>query len=857
MKERRMKNEEPRMKNEDSSAGNHQPPALHCSFSVLRSPFSVPHSSFFILRSSFFILFLANLRPRLSTAHSPFSVLRSPFFILHPAFFIVLFSSPGISQQTPSTIISKILGQPADALQLTNGETLHVIPLAKFPGSPPTISGTLSCELRDKPGSIVNVTGADIRSIQYFEIEALKRIDGTLQSRNHATLETADKLLQELARFHESRRSHPPLAVDPWSELRGRILAKLHEVRDQRLALFTKTAATVTDWTEALRLADTWLSLDGSLRGPIRALWLRYGMAKLEESNFTAVRATLDQIDNHFLESPETGPLCVALRNRAEALAKEAKTLPADQASGKLQEALTLWPHGAGWRDELDKLNQNYRVLNVAVRRLPEYLSPATAWTNAENQALNLLFSRLVQARFDEPPGQQYEPDLVAELPRADGIRRNIRLRRDAYWSDGERLTTADVRHTAQLLERTSTWRDLIEPPRYEGRPFSLSFTLRHGLLDPLAPLRFHVLPQRFQNRPLTRADDPEFAKAPVGSGPFRYVGQKQEGKRTVAVFQTNPCFTSQAKNRGNVRAIHMMAWDPSQTDAPLPHLVLDAPARSLDALKRLGYANVSSTPCRRVYFLAVNHRLPAMANQDLRRALAHAIPREQILQDYFRGPSESPTGILPLSGPFPAQCWAACPPPRVPADPYQPELAKSLAKKAGPGPFRLFLKFPADEPGVREASAAIARETAKLFEQVQLNLTIELIPLSSRQMHAAIASRDFELAYHHWDFPDDNFWLWPVFDPHPDALRAGGSNFLGYDNDAELQSLLRAAMSHRYFPTVRERQQSVHYHIYERMPLIPLWQLPQSVAIHPSLAAGHIDPERAFADVLQWKVSP
>src|SRR5438034_534837 len=83
------------------------------------------------------------------------------------------------------------------------------------------------------------------------------------------------------------------------------------------------------------------------------------------------------------------------------------------------------------WRDELDKLNNAYRVLYVGVRELPEHLSPATAWTNAECQALDLLFNRLVKARFDERLGQHYEPDLASDLPQADGVRRHVPLRRD------------------------------------------------------------------------------------------------------------------------------------------------------------------------------------------------------------------------------------------------------------------------------------------------------------------------------------------------------------------------------------------------------------------------------------------
>src|SRR5262249_1526338 len=150
--------------------------------------------------------------------------------------------------------------------------------------------------------------------------------------------------------------------------------------------------------------------------------------------------------------------------------------------------------------------------------------------------------------------------------------------------------------------------------------------------------------------------------------------------------------------------------------------------------------------------------RVPSLASQDLRRALAHAIPRGQIIRDHLQGLADPAKVFSPLSGPFPAHCWAACPPQRVAEDPYHPDLAKSLARKIGQGQVSLTLKYPAGEPGVKEACAAIADHAAKLFGQVQVNLSLELVPLNSRKMRDAIDKRDYELAYHHWDFPDDNF---------------------------------------------------------------------------------------------------
>ncbi len=656
--------------------------------------------------------------------------------------------------------------------------------------------------------------------------------------------------------WHAGRRAHAPLAADPWASLRDGIADQLHEVRRQELSLWSRPGQDEAAWAAALRRADAWLAVDPALRDSVRALWVAYGDAKLKEGDFRKIRDVLDHLDQQSLSSPQAEPLRKTLC-AAQTLAAEAGKLAREQAELKLEEALALWPRAPGVADELAKLTKTYRVLHVAVRQLPGNLSPATAWTNAEKQALDLLFSRLVQVRFDAAGGQYYLPEIVAGLPQVDGRRQHIELRRDAYWSDGERLTTADVRHTAQLLATTSTWRDLLEVPRFEGQPFSLDITLKQGLLDPLAPLAFHVLPQKYRDQPLRSATDPAFASAPVGSGPFRYVGQAQEGTRTVAVFRTNPAFNRYGKQNA-VREVRLVAWKDEQTsEQPRCQFALDVPSRDAGSLTKLGFADVRSLPTRRVYFLAANHRTASLTNQDLRRALGLAISRKKILQDVFHAAEGTANPPVALNGPFPLHSWASCPPPRVPLDIFQPELAKSFAKKAGQqlGPIRLSLKFPADVPGVKEACAAITEQMTGLFAQVKVDLVLTQVPLTEQQMRDAIGKRDYELAYHHWDFPDNNFWLWPLFDPHPDAMLAGGSNFLGYDNDAKLQGLLRSAMSHRQFATVRDYQQSIHAHLYEHMPLIPLWQIPPTVAIHPSLTVPNLDAEQVFANILDWKL--
>src|SRR5262249_36647927 len=134
---------------------------------------------------------------------------------------------------------------------------------------------------------------------------------------------------------------------------------------------------------------------------------------------------------------------------------------------------------------------------------------------------------------------------------------RRFRLARDAYWSGGERVTSADVRDTVQLLKsptlsgRTPEWADLLGEPLLEDDPFRVDFQLRQPYFQPLAPLTFKGLPQTYTGQPLKRADAPDFARKPLGSGPFAYLGRRHEDGRTFAVFAANPHYRRPGRTAG------------------------------------------------------------------------------------------------------------------------------------------------------------------------------------------------------------------------------------------------------------------------------------------------------------------
>jgi ABC-type transport system substrate-binding protein len=788
----------------------------------------------------------------------------------------------------------RALARPADRFVLADGQTLEVLPVPRFLGNPPVFDGLLEVTvLSEKANQQRKIARTDLASVIPFEEFALEQIDRFMSKGEGLPaldkLGATEKALRAVAWFHQGSRERPAVGPSPWNELGGRLQARLLAVRRERLGLLTEKAEKENSWSDALSLAEQLAEVypeEGSMGRLLQSLWSRRGLASLRENDGVAARKWLTRIDSLYVHSPEAKPLREALHKRAEALAKEAAGLPGRPALDKLAEALQLWPRLPDARDDWLRQRKKYSVLYVGVGRLPEFLSPATAWTDVEKQAVDLLFEGLVQA------GPAYEARLAAGMPEVRPLGRRVAIRRDAYWSDGERVNSADVRHTLQLMlqpqlqGRMSAWKELIEVPRVYEPSFQVAFNFRHGLFDPFPLLSFKLLPQHYRGKALEKADDADFARKPVGSGPFVYAGPMQEDGRTLAVFRANPNFVRGGlAGQPFIRELRFFTWsDPAKDTAFKPFrsaLLIDVPGEHLSRLQALGINDIRTLTGRRVYFLGINDRVPALANTNLRRALAHALDRGQLLDRHFRGghpeldlvetagaalairliPLRAGQGKWhrPVNGPFPPGSWAVCPAPRVPARLHDDGLARSFFRDAHKqtGPVKLTLKCACDDLRVVQACRDIAAQVEKTAAAAGAGLTLRVVPLSPHDLKHALEARDFDLAYCHLDYTQEIYDLWPLFDPQADATGAGGSNFLGYDNDGKLHSLFQAALSRRQFSAVQELAQAIHAHLFLHMPLIPLWQLDSHIAVPPGLQTVNLDPIRVFSHVAQWKLEP
>lgn len=758
--------------------------------------------------------------------------------------------------------ILRELAVPVDQLTLADGRRLSIAPVSEYlrPGA----DTQHAVRMPAQPDKEEMIAAADVVAVRFFEKHVLDTVDELLKSAD--AIEgawAAEKALRAVLRFSLSRRQPPRTGDNPWATLQSDLGNRLLDVRRRLLHLL----ATRDDLGDALHWANVWLPLysaESTLGDAARAVWIRRTEQLVAKGEWTAARAEFDHVEESFPQHPSLDALRKQLQGHAAGLVKASRAEPDNKAIALLEQAFAAWPRLPGVRDELAKRNHTYQVLYVAVRDLPEYLSPALAWTDAERQAVELIFEGLAQARHDSKLGTHYRPRLVEELPVGTGVRRPLVLRRDVFWSDGQHLTAADVRHTLALAKpdhsNAALGRDLLDAPRLESNPFRVEIVYRQGLLDPWAPLCARLLPQHAHGKALSDAADVDFARDPVGTGPYQLLGKESSDGRVYLVLRANPHFSRRGMaGPGPIREIRFFAWQAGDKELgePVPHVALDPLPAQTAALKKQGVADARTLPVPRVWFLGVNHRRPALANVNVRLALAHAIDRQGLLERHFAsdGPAQ---GLSTVNGPFPRGSWANSPAQRVPEELYRPDDARAKARIAASdlAGAQWTLKYPAGDPRLDAAFKELTEQVSKVLAGAGANVVIRPVPLPPRALQTAVRDRDFDLVYHAIDLPDRPAALAALFDRHPGAVANGGSNFLGYDQDSTLQSLLASALNHRDFPLVRTFMQNVHAHLYRTMPLIPLWQLPYTIAVSKNLNTPELDALAVFADVSQWRLA-
>jgi ABC-type transport system substrate-binding protein len=689
-----------------------------------------------------------------------------------------------------------------------------------------------------------------------------------------AAAEKAEKILGQVIAEHDSAVQRRIRVGPEWNErFRKPLVQARRNLRLGRVDLLVRQARLQQAEVECDRIGAELAPGDfdvAALRVRLEKILQARAQGALASGDYAAVCLHLERFSARYPGSP--GPVAQRLQEtlvaRARQLVREAESLAASAPQKSvelLSQAAVVWPSLAELEPVRRRIVGDYPILRCAYPSLPSDLCPLTARTPADRHALALVCEGLVRVVDDPQIGTHYQSRLAEGRPIPLARGRGFYLPR-AKWSDStdrdvHLCTVEDVRFTVKLL---GTPRLPGYSPVYGGLwagvdnaegqdPFVALIRLTRDYWQPLSLMDFPILPRHY----FLGAGTPEelaerlrqFGQSPLGTGPFRLVRDPKDNPE-VRRLVANPHY--RLPGLPKIREITFERHEPVKAVELFlekkVHLIYDVRPEHVSQLTQHGQRVVPlRTPT--VWFLAPNHERKLPQNGNLRLAIACAIEREAILTQYFR-PGQSTADHAALTGPYPKTAWATNPQ----VEGCQKAKAKGLAGLAARElgvPLKLRLVYPAGSPEIESACKQIEIQVR------QVGITLELKALEAAGYYTRVAeSRDFDLAYWSYRYPDATYWIEPLLGADPTADRTG-FNVMRYRPDDELAGLLRDVRLHKSFRHLQGLTHRIHEHVARTAIVIPLWQLDTYVAVADVVKDATLDPLVLFGNVEQWRLEP
>ena len=279
----------------------------------------------------------------------------------------------------------------------------------------------------------------------------------------------------------------------------------------------------------------------------------------------------------------------------------------------------------------------------MIIESSPTNLDPRVG-TDAQSQRIyKLIFDALVQK--DEH--FNLRPMLAESWEIPDPLTYIFHIRRGVTFHDGRPLTARDVKYTLDSImsgmlrtPKGATFR----PIKSIDTPDSNTVVIR--LSEPFAAMLWNVSDGAIGIVPY--GSDDKFNRAPIGSGPFRFVSQEQD--KDVIIARNAHYWGVGPKIQ---RVDFIVVPDTTTRALELRKGSADAAINALTSdtvltLQREPSLEVTTAPGTIYTYIAPNLRDPILKDARVRQALAYAIDRDQVIKYLWRGFARPANSILP-----------------------------------------------------------------------------------------------------------------------------------------------------------------------------------------------------------------
>ncbi len=478
-------------------------------------------------------------------------------------------------------------------------------------------------------------------------------------------------------------------------------------------------------------------------------------------------------------------------------------------------------------------------AVTFLVESSPTNLDPRYGTDGGSQRIDRLIFNGLV-----ERDGQMnLRGDLAESWENPDPLTYVFHLRPGVTFHDSRALTSSDVKATIEFMMDPAnkspkrgafTMIESIETPDERTVVFHLK--------EPYASFLWNLEKSAVGIAPATAGTD--FGQHPVGTGPFRFVSQKQDEE---VVLERNANYFAAAADRALNTAVAEVPGRSSQgkinreaTQKVTFRIVPDAIVRALElrkgsadvemsslspdmvaVLAKRGELTVTEIPGTNFAYLGVNLEDSILKKKEVRQALAYATDRESLVKYLLHGEARLASGILPPNH------WAY--EGEVQKYRYDPHQAEQLLDLAG---------YPRGANGMRMhlTMKVSTQEQARLLgaalqdEWKRIGVELEVHPLELATLFADLTKGNFQLSYSIWvganNDPD-------VFDLVFSSKRIppNGAN-RGHYRNARVDGLITEIRGEMNREKRRQLCSELQKIVAEDLPYIPLWYM-DVVSVH------------------------
>ncbi len=301
------------------------------------------------------------------------------------------------------------------------------------------------------------------------------------------------------------------------------------------------------------------------------------------------------------------------------------------------------------------------------------------------------MFDPLV--RLDSQGG--FTGALAESVERTSPTEIVFHLRHGVHFSDGRDLTSRDVKYTfdfvADRRNRSPKAGGLEQLKSIEALDgHTIKMTTRASYAPALEMAMLGIVPEG------TPAQNSKTLNAPPGTGPFKLVDFERDDR---VILERNPARPLPGANAVK-EIIFKVVPDPTVRALELVEHICDLAPNDIQAdllpyLRAQDGLEVLTSPGSTYWYLTFNFRDPALRDLRVRRAIAYAIDRREIIRAYLRGAARIATGMLTPEN------WAYHG--EVATYAYDPKRARGLLEQAGfTGRRRLSLVYKCAPEGAR-----------------------------------------------------------------------------------------------------------------------------------------------------------